>query len=66
MPRPIRAVALTLRQAEYCLLLPFVFLATLVEALSEETRHQLGVATVSVAMMIAALSGVSMIKALYS
>lgn len=65
MPRPIRALALSLRHAEYWLLLPLVFAATWVEHLPGEARHQLGVAAISVAMMIAAICSVSIIRTLY-
>lgn len=59
---PVRTLALTLRQLEYALLLPFVFCATWLEAAPPRRREALARGAVSCAMMVAGLAGVHIIR----
>jgi hypothetical protein len=66
MKRSARALILTLRQLEYTLLLPFVFCITWLEAAPAHTREASARAVISLAMMVAGLSGVNIIRSLYT
>jgi hypothetical protein len=61
----VRTLALTLRQVEYTLLLPFVFCATWLEAAPPHTRETLARSAFSLAMMVAGLTGVTIIRSLF-
>jgi hypothetical protein len=66
MVQPFHAVVAALRRLEYLVLLPFVFCATWVEASPPETRDAVLRGIGSAAMMVAGLSGVTIIRAFYT